>query len=199
MAAGLIQSYARPGGNVTGVTLETADVTAKRVELLREALPGVRRLAALYPADRRNFPVTVQWLQETEAATHQLGLSLRWGAIFQDVSRRGIGAAVIVEGPTYYVHRTELAEAALKARVPVMFPFPEQGEVGGLMAYGADMLYVNRRAADFVGKLLKGARSEDLPVERPTQFLFVVNLRTAKALGLTIPASILARATQLIE
>lgn len=209
VAAGLIAGYARPGGNVTGVTLETADVTAKRVELLKEALPGLRRLGALHAAVRRTFPVVAQWLRDTEAAARQLGLSLehvdlglepgRWEQILQDVSRHGIGAAVIIEGPTYYVHRASLAEAALKARLPVMFPFPEQAEAGGLMAYGADVAQINRRAADFVGKLLKGARPEDLPVEQPTHFPFVVNLGTARALGLTLPPAVLARADRLLQ
>jgi len=209
VAAGLIASYARPGGNVTGVSLETAEVTAKRVELLKEALPSLRRVAALYPADRRSFPVVAQWLRDSEAAARQLGLSMeqvdlgrepgQWEPVLQDVSRRGIVAATIIEGPTYYVHRVPLVEAALKARLAVMFPFPEQAEAGGLMAYGADVAQINRRAADFVGKLLKGARPEDLPVERPTRFPFIINLKTAKALGLTMPQSVLIRADELIQ
>lgn len=144
VAAGLIASYARPGGNVTGVTLETADVTAKRIELLKEALPGVRRIALLYAAQRRTFPVVEQWLRDSEAAARRLGLSLehvdlgldqgRLEQVLQDVNRRGIRAATLIEGPTYYVHAAQLAKAALKARLAVMFPFREQAEAGGLMS-----------------------------------------------------------------
>jgi putative ABC transport system substrate-binding protein len=166
VAGGLIASYARPGGNVTGVTLETAQLTAKRIELLKEALPSVRRVAALYPGGQVRGPILTQWIRDSEAAARQLGLSLelvelglepgQWEQILQAVSRRGIAAATIIETPTYLVHRAPLAEAALKAHLPVMFPFPEQAEAGGLMAYGADGIQINRRAADFVGKLLKG-------------------------------------------
>jgi hypothetical protein len=122
----------RPTGRreVTGVTLETAEVTAKRVELLQEALPSVRRIGALYRAARRSFPVVAQWLRDSEAAARQFGLSLEhidmgsepsgWARVLQEASRRGIGAATIIESPTYYVHRAPLAQAALKARLAVM-------------------------------------------------------------------------------
>ena len=209
VAEGLIASHARPGGNVTGAILETADVTAKRLELLKEAVPGLRRVAAFYADQLRTFSVVDRWLRDSHATARQLGLALepvdlpydpgRWESVFDGVARRGIGAAVIIESPVYWNGRVRLAELALKYRLAVMFSFAVQAESGGLMSYGADVDEVMRRAASFVDRILKGTRPGDLPVEQPTRFPFIVNLRTAKALGLTIPPSILARATQLIQ
>jgi putative ABC transport system substrate-binding protein len=119
--------------------------------------------------------------------------------VFEDVRRRGIGAAVIIESPTYWNGRARLAELAIKYRLAVMFPFPAQAEAGGLMSYGADLDEAHRRSASFVDRILKGARPEDLPVEQPTRFPLLINLRTAKILGLSLPPSVLARASQLIQ
>jgi putative ABC transport system substrate-binding protein len=209
VAEGLIASHARPGGNVTGAILETADVTAKRLELLKEAVPGLRRVAAFHADQLRTFSVVDRWLRDSQAAARQLGLALepvdlpydlgRWESVFDGVARRGISAAVIIESPVYWNGRVRLAELALKYRLAVMFSFAVQAEAGGLMSYGADVDEVMRRAASFVDRILKGARPGDLPIEQPTRFPFIVNLRTAKALGLTIPPAVLARATQLIE
>ena len=209
LAEGLIASLARPGGNVTGAILQTADVTQKRLELLKDALPGLRRVAAFYAEETRTFSVIDQWLRDSQAAAQQLGLALEpvdlpsdpapWESVFDGVTRRGIGAAVIVEAGAYHERRVRLAQLALKYRLAVMFPFTEQAEAGGLMSYGADVNEVHHRAASIVDRILKGARPEDLPVEQPTRFPFVVNLKTAKALGLTLPPSVLARASQLIE
>ena len=208
MAAGLIASLARPGGNVTGVILQTADVTAKRVELLRETLPGLRRLAAFYGGDRAG-PVVDHWIRESDAAARQLGLSLEpvdlgfdpagWEPAFDGVTRRGISAAVIFEGPAYLNGRVQLAALAARYRLAVMFPFAVQARAGGLMSYGADLDEVSRRAAGFVDKILKGARPADLPVEQPTRFPFIVNGKSAKALGLMIPPAVLARADEIIQ
>jgi putative ABC transport system substrate-binding protein len=208
VAAGLIASLARPGGNVTGVILETADVTAKRIELLRETLPGLRRLAAFYGGDRA-APVADHWLRESDAAARQLGLSLEpvdlgfdpagWEPVFDGVTRRGISAAVILEGPAYLNGRAQLAALAVKYRLAVMFPFSDQARAGGLMSYGADLDEVSRRAAAFVVKILKGAKPADLPVEQPTRFPFIVNATTAKTLGLTLPPAVLARADEIIQ
>jgi putative ABC transport system substrate-binding protein len=208
MSAGLIASLARPGGNVTGVILQTPDVTAKRVELLREALPGLRRLAAFY-AGERTAPVVDHWLRDNDAAARRLGLSLEpvdlgfdpagWEPVFDGVTRRGISAAVILEGPAYLNGRAQLAALALKYRLAAMFPFSEQTRAGGLMSYGADLDEVSRRAASFVDRILKGARPADLPVEQPTRFPFIINDKTAKALGLMIPQLVLARADEVIH
>ena len=209
VAEGLIASHARPGGNVTGAILETADVTAKRLELLKEALPGVRRVAAFHAAALRTFSVIDHWLRDSQAVARQLGLALEpvdlpydvgpWESVFEGVARRRIGAAVIVENPVYWNERVRLAELAIKYRLAMMCSFGVQAEAGGLMSYGADVDEIMRRAASFVDRILKGARPEDLPVEQPTRFPFIVNLKTAKALGLTVPPSVLARATRLIE
>ncbi len=209
VAAGLIASLARPGGNVTGLTLETADVTAKRLELLRGALPGLHRVAAFYPGELRTFSVVVEWLQDNEAAARRLGLSLepidlgqepaRWDEVFSAVSARGIGAATIIETATYYTGRAQLAALALRHRLAMIFPFREQGQAGGMMAYGAEVEDLWRRAARFVDKIFKGAKPGDLPVEQPRKFTLAINLKTARALGVTIPQSLLLRVDQVIE
>lgn len=209
VAEGLIASLARPGGNVTGTFLETGDVTAKRLELLKEALPGLHRVAAFYPDASRTLALVVQWLRDNQVGARQLGLALdlfdldndpgSWESVFAGVRRRGIGAAVIIESPTYWNGRARLAELALRHRLAMMFTFPAQTEAGGLMSYGADLDEAHRRSASFVDRILKGARPEDLPVEQPTRFPFLINLRTAKALGLALPPSVLARASQLIQ
>ena len=210
VAAGLLANLSRPGGNLTGLTLDTADTTAKRLQLLKEALPRLRRAAALHPADIRAFPVIAEWLKANEAAAELLGLSLvpvdlpqarreLWDGVFKEVVADGARAATIVETPTYLAYRATLAGLALKYRLPMVFPFREQAEAGGLMAYGADVADLYRRAAEYVDKILKGASPADLPVEQPTKFNLIVNLKTAKALGLALPASILARADNLIR
>ena len=209
VAEGLIASLARPGGNVTGAILQTADVTAKRMELLKATLPRLRRVAAFYPAERRTLPLVAQWLQESDAAARQLGLVLEpvdlgpdpgsWESVFAGVQRRGIDAAVIIESPTYWNGRTQLADLELRYRLAVMFAYHEHVEAGGLMSYGADTDDVHHRAASFVDRILRGARPEDLPVEQPTKFRLAINLKTAKVLGLTIPPQVLARADEIIQ
>ena len=199
----------RPGGNVTGTFLQTGDVTAKRLELLKEALPGLQRIAAFYPEATRAFSLVAQWLRDNEAGARQLGLAVELvdldndpgscESVFEGVRRRGIGAAVIIESPTYWNGRARLADLALKHRLAMMFTFPAQAEAGGLMSYGADLDEAHRRSANFVDRILRGVRPEDLPVEQPTRFPFLINLRTAKALGLALPPSVLARASQLIQ
>lgn len=210
VAAGLIASLSRPGGNVTGSTLETADTTAKRLELLKEAVPGLRRVAALHPAQLRSFAVVSEWLKDNEAAARQVMVALRavdlpvddqskWDEVFRKAAADGFDGATVLETPTYLAYRARLAEIALRHRVATVFPFREQAEAGGLMAYGADVTDLYRRAAYFVDKILKGAKPADLPVEQPTKFTFAVNLNTAKALGIKIPRSTLVRADRLIE
>lgn len=210
VAAGLIASLSRPGENITGSTLETTDTTAKRLALLKEAVPGLRRVAALHPAEFRSFGVVSEWLKDNQASAGHVGVTLtpvdlpiddpsKWDEVFRKVAANGLNGATVLETPTYLAYRARLAELALKYRLATIFPFREQAEAGGLMAYGADLADLYRRAAHFVDKILKGAKPADLPVEQPTRFTFVVNLRTAKALGVTIPRSILVRADQLIE
>lgn len=204
LAAGLVNSLARPGGNVTGLTLETSDVTAKRLELLKELMPSLRKVGALYPGEIRTFPVVVQWLHDNEAAARRLGLSLtqidlgfdqgRWDEIFRKIAADGVSAVTVIETSTYFTRRASLAQHALRHRIATAFSFREQAEEGGLMAYGADVVDLYRRAAGFVDRILKGANPAELPVEQPTKFTFVVNRNTAAALGVRIPRSIELRA-----
>jgi putative ABC transport system substrate-binding protein len=206
VASGLVASLARPGGNITGVT--QGDLAAKRLELLKESLPGLRSVA-FFHADPA-IPVVAQFIRATQAAANKLGVTLHpvrlrpsdpdtWEQVFQTVRQRGIGAATIHEAPGYETHRERLAELALRYRLPVVFTFRTQAEAGGLMSYAADWEDVFRRAGSLAARILKGATPADLPVEEPTLFQFLINLKTAKALGLTLPPSILARATQLIQ
>lgn len=210
VAAGLIASLSRPGGNVTGSTLETADVTGKRLELLKESVPGLRRVAAMHPAELRSIAVVAHWLKDNETAARQLGLTVtpvdlpidghgRWDEVFRNTAADGLGAATVMETPTYFANRSKLAELSVNYRLAAIFPFREQAEEGGLMAYGADLIDLYRRAAYFVDKILNGANPAELPVEQPTKFTFIVNLKTAKALGIAIPRSILLRADRVIE
>ncbi|HEY5899983.1 MAG TPA: ABC transporter substrate-binding protein [Burkholderiales bacterium] len=210
VAAGLLSNLSHPGGNITGLTLETADTTAKRLELLKAAIPPLKRIAAMHPASIRNFPVVSQWLKANEAAGELLGVTVtpidlpidaidRWEQVFRKAASDGLSAATLLETPTYLGSRARLAELCLKYRMAAVFPFREQAEAGGLMAYGADLPDLYRRAAEYVDKILKGAKPGDLPVEQPTKFALVVNLRTAKALGLTIAPSLLLRADHVIQ
>jgi putative ABC transport system substrate-binding protein len=206
VATGFVASLARPGGNITGVTL--GDLASKRVELLREAVPGLRSVAAFH--GDLTIPFVAQWLRATEAAAGKLGLSVHpvpflgqdpgpWEQAFDTVARRRIGAVTIHEAPRFEGHRQVLADLALKYRVPMVFTFRNQAEAGGLMALTADFEEVGRRAGSLTARILRGARPADLPFEQPTKYQFVVNLRTAKVLGLTIPPAVLARADEVIQ
>ncbi len=203
VATGVAASLARPGGNVTGVTAMHADLTGKRLELLKELLPKLSRIAVLV---RATSPATAQYVQEAELAARTLGAQLQVLAVrdprdFEGAfsAARGAGALLQVDDAMFTAHRTQLAELALKNRLPTMYGFRDMVEAGGLMAYGPHYGDLYRRAATHVGKILKGARPADLPVEQPTRFELVINLKTAKALGLTIPQSILIRADHVIQ
>jgi putative ABC transport system substrate-binding protein len=208
VATGMVASLARPGGNVTGVTL--GDLAGKRMQLLKEMIPGLRAVAAFH--GNLAIPFVSQWLRASESAAQRLGLTLhpvqvpltadnpgRWGPIFESTARRGVGAVTIHEAPRFETQRQLLADLAVKHRLPMVFTFRVQAEAGGLMSYQADVEEINRRAGNLTARILKGAKPADLPVEEPTTYQFVVNMKTAKALGLTIPPTVLARATQVIE
>ncbi len=207
--AGLIPSLSRPGGNVTGVLLNTADITAKRIQILKEMVPTARRVGAFYPGEAAHTLVIKKWLQDTKAAGEALGISIvevdlgfqpgRWEQVFKAARERGIEAAVVSDGPAYVINAGELGAAALKNRLPVSFGFRPQAEAGGLVSYGVDLSEVVLRAVAFVAKVLNGAKPADLPVEQPTKFELTVNMKTANALGIVVPASILARADKVIE
>ena len=205
--SGLIQSLARPGGNVTGLTgTSDAPLIAKRLQLVKELIPGATRLA-LVPAPRA-VTVGENWRRDAETAARSAGFTSqvvevhdlkRWDQVFAEA--RGARADIVcfVEWAPYIALRKEIAEQALRYRMPTVFAPRSHVEAGGLLSYGADGVELNRRAAEYVDKILRGAKPADLPVEQPTKFELVVNLKTAKALGLSIPQSILLRADQVIQ
>ena len=203
VAMGVVASLARPGGNVTGVSAVHADLTGKRLQLLRELLPKLSGIAFLV---RATSPATAQYVKEAELAARTLGVQLRVLAVrdssdFEGAFSEALGASalLVVDDAVMTAHRTQIAELALKNRLPTMYGLSEMVEAGGLMSYGPHYGDLYRRAAMHVHKILKGAKPADLPVEQPTKFELVVNLKTAKALGLTIPQSVLLRADEVIE
>jgi putative ABC transport system substrate-binding protein len=205
IAAGFVSNLARPGGNVTGVAIMHTELSGKRLELLVDAIPGAKRIAVL---SNPNNPSAPAMLQETLARARALGVEtvpFEATTVDQVVSRfaliaqqRVAGVAVLGD-PFFYEERRRLVSLALHHRLPGVYEWGDMAEVGGLMAYGPRRADLRRRAAEYVHRILKGARPGDLPVEQPTQFELVINLKTAKALGLTIPPSLLARADQIIE
>ncbi len=203
--SGLVASYARPGGNVTGLTVTTgSELYGKQLQLLKSAFPKISRVAIVA---NQASPVYTGALREIGIATHALGLhqqivEIRAPEEFEDVFAtlaRRADAIFVPADSMFYQYRVRLAQLAVKTRLPAMWGLREQAEVGGLMAYATDLHDLGRRAAIFVDKILKGAKPADLPVEQPTKFELVINLKTAKALGLTIPPSLLQRADQVIE
>jgi putative tryptophan/tyrosine transport system substrate-binding protein len=204
VANGLVASLARPGGNVTGLTNQSADLAGKRIELLRDVTPRLRRLAIMANVDN---PSVVLDVREVRVAAETLGLDV----ISVDIRRAsdiaggfsalaGRADALYVAGdPLVTTNRTRLAILAASARVPTMHPNRENIEAGGLMSYGPNLPDLHRRAADFVDKILRGAQPANLPVEQPTKYDLVINLITATAIGLEVPATLLARADEVIE
>ena len=204
LSTGLVASLAQPGGNVTGLSLTQPELAGKRLELLREAIPGLRRLAIMANAD---YPPSIRELGEVETAARQLGietiaLKIRQAAditpTFETLNDRAQALYVVGEALTS-TNQVRIHSFALAARLPTMDPGREMVQTGGLMSYGPNFPSLYRRAADYVDKILRGAKPADLPVEQPTKFDFVINLTTAKALGLTVPPSLLARADEVIE
>jgi putative ABC transport system substrate-binding protein len=205
--AGLVDSLARPGGNVTGLTLLSRELGGKRLELLKEAVPKVTRVAVLYePAS----PAIVLDVKEVlPAAARALGLSVRSWEIRDADSLERVFAALNKErpdglyvppgGPLMFANQKRIAGFALKSRLPSMYFNREAVDAGGLMYYGADLADSYRRVAYYVDKILKGAKPADLPVEQPTKFELVINLKAAKQIGLTIPPNVLARADKVIK
>jgi putative ABC transport system substrate-binding protein len=200
----LIASLARPGGNVTGLSIQSTDLAGKRLELLREVLPGLRRLAIM--ANVGN-PIAVPVIGEVQAAGRTLGLEVDTLEIrrAEDIApafealKGGAGALYVEADPMTTTNRTQIATLALAARLPTMHGNPGSVKAGGLMSYGPSFPELWRRAADYVDKILRGAKPADIPVEQPTKFDLIINLKTAKALGLTIPESFLLRADEVIE
>jgi putative ABC transport system substrate-binding protein len=205
VADGLVASYSRPGGNITGLSVFARELSGKRLEILKEAIPGMTRVAAAFNTLN---PGTRSLFKETEAAATKLGLTALPLDIqfpdgvepaFAEAVRLKANAVVIISDGATIVHRGELGSAALKHRLPTIFANKVYLEGGGLMSYGPDITDVWRRAATYVDRILKGAKPADMPIEQPTNFEFVINLKTAAALGLAIPPGLQQRADALIQ
>jgi len=208
VANGLVTSLARPGGNVTGLSGLGPELVGKCLEQLKQAVPGVSRVAVLWQpggqgerADRNNLKVA-------EVAARALGMRLQiveargtadFDRAFSDMTTARADALTVLPSNMFNTERRRLVDLAAKNRLPAVYQFREYVDAGGLMAYGANLADLNRRAAIYVDKILKGAKPGDLPVEQPTKFELVINLKTAKALGLTIPPSVLGRADEVIQ
>jgi putative ABC transport system substrate-binding protein len=200
---GLVASLARPGANITGLTLETGGEQGKRLQLLKEGVPKLRRVAYLGAKAEWNGREGIEL--RTEARVLGLALLLAefrpndYRDAFSVIAAERPDAMIVSTNPHNFTYRGLIAEHAVRNKLPSMFYFRDFVEAGGLMAYGADPRDILRRAAVYVDKILKGAKPGDLPIEQPTKFELVINLTTAKALGLTIPPSLLQRADQVIE
>ena len=205
VADGLVASFSRPGANITGLSVFARELSGKRLEILKEAIPGMTRVAAAFNTLN---PGTRSLFKETEAAATKLGLKVLPLDIhfpdgveraFAEAVRLRASAVVIISDGATIVHRAQLGSAALQHHLPTIFANKTYLEGGGLMSYGPDIIEVWRHAATYVDRILKGAKPADMPIEQPTKFELVINLKTAKALGLTIPQSILVRADAIIE
>src|SRR5882762_2324205 len=200
LADGLVASLARPGGNLTGNTFIAPELGPKRLQLLREVVPGVTRIAALQHPGIYSERTMRNMLMEMEASAKAIGVALQvvnardpneFDTAFGAMVRARSGALIVFPSPMFYVNYRRLVDLAAKHRLPTMYVFREAVEAGGLMCYGANIPALAREAAAYVVKILKGARPSDLPIEQPTKFDLVINLKTAKALGVTIPPSLL--------
>ena len=201
---GLVASLARPGGNVTGLSIQTTDSAGKRLQLLREIVPGLHRLAILANPSSPNFMLEVS---EAQTAARTFGLEVTTSEMRQtadvnstfELLKSRADALLVVADPLVNTNRILIGTLALGARLPTMGGFRELVEAGFLMSYGPNLPDLYRRAAEFADKILRGAKPTDIPVEQPTKFELVVNLKSAKALGLTIPGTVLSRADEVIE
>jgi len=204
VGAGLVASLGRPGDNVTGLSLQGTDLAGKRVEILREIVPSIRRLAIM--ANVGN-PYAVLEMAEVQAAVRTLGLEVTTPEIrrpadiasaFEALKGRA-DALYVVADPLVFTNRAQIHTLAMGARLPTMYGFREYVDGGGFISYGADVPDLFRRAADYVDKILRGTKPAGIPVEQPTKFDLVINLTTSKALGIEVPATLLARADEVIE
>ena len=206
VGTGLVSSLARPGGNITGLSVMAPDLDGKRLELLKEAFPKIARVAFLWEGSggrRGNLTLT-----DMEAAAKALGVKLQslpvrglddFDSAFARAKRDGAQALITTSGALFNTQQRPVLAFAAKNRLPAMYPTSDFVEAGGLMSYGPNFTDSWRRAADFVDKILKGTKPADIPVEQPTKFEFIVNLKAAKEIGLTIPPNVLARADKVIR
>jgi putative ABC transport system substrate-binding protein len=205
VANGFVSSLAHPGGNITGLATLSPELGGKQLELLKEVVPKLSRVAVMGSS---NIPGAAQALKATESAAAALGIQLQYVDInspndiegaFKTVSQSRADALIVLGSPVLNTKRVQVAAFATRNRLPATYTRPEFIEAGGLMTYGANYNELYRRAAVYVDKILKGAKPADLPVEQPTKFELVINLKTAKQIGLTIPPNVLARADRVIK
>ena len=205
ITAGLVTTMTRPGANVTGVTPDNPELSAKRVSLLKEAVPAATRMTVLTNPD---FPATPKMVAETRRAAKTLGLDIQvlevrqpaeLARAFDVMTKAAAKGLIVLPDPMFIAEARTVAELAMASRIPAMFHLRRFVEMGGLLSYGAEYTEMFQQAAVLMGKVLKGAKPSDLPVELPWHFALVINLKTAKALGLTIPPSLLGQANQVIE
>ncbi len=208
VGTGLVTSLARPGGNVTGLSNLSQELVGKRLEQLKQAVPGVSRVAVLWQPGVLGERTEQDLLKGAEVAARALGVRLQvveargpadFDRAFSDMTSARVGALTMLTSVMFFNERRRLVDLAAKTRLPAVYPAREFVDAGGLMAYGANIPDMFRRAATYVDKILKGAKPGDLPVEQPTKFELVINLKTAKTLGLTIPPSLLQRADEVIQ
>lgn len=213
VASGLVASLARPGGNITGLSEVGPELAAKRLELLKKIVPKLTRVAVLWdPAYSEGFSPTLRFMlsdwKEMREAARVLGVTLQsveirgpddFDSAFAAMTRQRAGGLVTFSEPVLVRHRTRIADLAAKTRLPAIYAYRELPEAGGLISYGVRLPDLYRRAAVYVDRILKGAKPADLPVEQPTTFEMVINLKTAKTLGLVIPPSVLVGADQVIQ
>ena len=203
IARGYVAGLARPGGNITGLFYQQAELATKKVELLTQAIPGRTSLGILWDA------LVTDEFEAAQHAAKALRLELHafklenppynFTGAFETIGQAGVQMLLVLSSPLFALSRREIAKLAIDHRLPAMFIFKTYVQAGGLMSYGVDQIAMHRRTADFVAKILKGAKPTDLPIEQPTKFELVINLKTAKALGITLPQSLLVAADEVIE
>jgi len=205
VGSGFVASLARPGGNITGLSTLAPEISGKQLELLKEIVPRLNRVAVIGTSTRQG---TAQSLKELELAAGAFAVKVQYLDIpnpqdietaFRAAGKERADALLVLQSPVFNAQREQIADLALKNRLPATYPRREFVEDGGLMSYGASISDLDRRAATYVDKILKGTKPADLPVEQPTKFEFIVNLRAAKQIGLTIPPNVLARADKVIK
>ncbi len=202
---GFVASLARPGGNITGLATLSPEISGKQLELLKEIVPRLSRVAVFGTSTR---PGNAQNLKETELAAGAFGVQLQYldvlgpkdiETVFRAASKGRADAVLVLNSPVISSHRPQIADLAIKNRLPTIYPWPEIVEAGGLMSYGTSYTDLFRRAATYVDKILKGRKPADLPVEQPIKFEFIISLKAAKQIGLTIPPNVLVRADKVIK
>ena len=205
VGSGIVASLARPGGNITGLSTLAPEISGKRLELLKEIVPKLSRVAVFGDSTQ---PGNAQILRETELAAKALAVQIQYlevrdpkdiETVFQEARKGRANAVLPISIHVTVSHRTQVADLAVKSRLPAIYDNPESVEAGGLMSYGVSIIDLYRRAATYVDKILKGAKPADLPIEQPTKFELVINLKPAKQIGLTIPQSVLYRADKVIK